>query len=250
MKRMNKMRFVYAIMICVTLSLILLAGCEPEPEIFAMKKERIDVNTKKTTFYTNGMLSSESISTKNNGIDDVWRFYQDGVLVRIDEDLNFDGVVDKIRTFDPETGKLLITKIDANFDGTFEIIDEYEDVSHQTNEKLERKKANEKVDVDEVVTIAEPQETTTTIYKEAPEGTTIEQVNTTDEMIDVEPTPEPARSSSIVIEEDELPRTRSGAGSYFEPLEVNPGTGSITPARNRKIIPAPVFTHPSDSLED
>ncbi len=241
------MRFIFAVIICFVVSFLLLSGCEPQPEIFAMKKERVDANTKTTKFYTNGMLRSESISTRNNGIDDVWRYYENGVLVRIDEDLNFDGVVDKIRTFDPETGTLLVTKIDANFDGTFEIVDEYEDTAYLTDEKLERKEENQVVDAETpLVTPSEQAGDTQVSIQE----TETEEINTTDTEIPVAPTPAPARSSSIVIEEDELPRSTAGSGSYFEPLEVNPGTGSVTPARDSKIVPAPVFTHPSDNLED
>ncbi len=243
------MRFVCAFMICILFSIVLLGGCEPEPEIFAMKTERVGADTEKTTYYTNGMLSSESISTRNNGIDDVWKFYINGVLVRIDEDLNFDGVVDKSRKFDPESGILLVTKIDEDFDGTFEIIDEYDDVYVQTDEKLQRRKENQLEEVDEMVTVAEPVQKTA-VYRQTPTETVVEEINTTDELINIEPELPPARSSTIIIEDDAIPRSQQTSGSYFQPLEVNPGTGSVTPSRSSKIVPAPVFTHPSDALED
>lgn len=244
------MRFVYAILTVVIVFVVMLVGCEPQPEVLAMKSERVDVNTKKTTYYRNGMLSSEAISTRDNGIDDVWKFYLEGRVVRIDEDLNFDGIVDKVRTYDPETGELLVTKIDANFDGTFEIIDEYKDLKEISPEQAARKAANENLEPEvEVITVAEPQ--TSVIYRETPQETTIEEINTQDEMIDIPPASKPARTSTIVIEEDEFPRSNTASsGSYFEPLDINPGTGSVTPARNSKIVPAPVFTHPSDRLEE
>ena len=245
------MRFIYAVMIGVVVSFVLIAGCEPEPEIFAMKKERVDANTRKTTYYTNGMLRSESISTRNNGIDDVWKYYENGVLTRIDEDLNFDGVIDKIRTYDPETGVLLVTKMDADFDGTFEIIDEYKPLAEQSDEMIARKKENQQVETEEeMITVAPPQPERALVAQDTSGNTTVEQINTQDEMMDIAPTSQPVERSSIVIEEDDLPRSKPGTGSYFEPLEVNPGTGSVTPARNSKVVPAPVFTHPSDNLGD
>ena len=57
---------------------------------------------------------------------------------------------------------------------------------------------------------------------------------------------QPSQQSSIVIEEDDFP---SSNGSYFQPLEVD-STGGVTPDRNARIIPAPVFRHPSDNLEE
>ena len=245
------MRLIYAVVIGVAFSIVLIAGCEPEPEIFAMKKERLNATTSKTTYYTNGMLRSESISTRDNGIDDVWRYYENGVLTRIDEDLNFDGVVDKIRIYDSESGKLRVTKIDANFDGTFEIIDEYEDVYDQSDEKIERQKENQPVVIEEkTVTVTDTQPEKSTVYQDASGNTRVEQINIEDEMVDVPPAPASEQRSTIIIEEDEMPRSKPGSGSYFEPLEVNPGTGSVTPARDSKIVPAPVFTHPSDNLGD
>ena len=141
------MRLGFAILFAL---LIIITGCEPQPEVFAMKTKNIEGNIKATSYYTNGVLSSESISTRNNGIDDVWNFYLDGKIVRIDEDTNFDGVVDKSRSFDPESGGLVLLKVDTNYDGTFDKIEELNPNKSVAEDKITPVDKNKEVEQEEI----------------------------------------------------------------------------------------------------
>ncbi|MBF0299871.1 MAG: hypothetical protein HQK51_14185, partial [Oligoflexia bacterium] len=95
-------------------------------------------------FDNNKKLINAFYDRNNDGIIDHKIFYKDGLLQSEEEDRNYDKLIDKItiETFNQKEGELLkIIKLDNDYDGIFELVQEYyKDLKDSRNINVKSKK--------------------------------------------------------------------------------------------------------------
>jgi len=86
----------------------------------------------------------ERADMNGDGKPDLFRYFAEGgtedqkKLVRLEVDLNFDGRVDKINTYNPETGKLTKVELNWDFDKAFDMVEFYDADGNLESEEIDR----------------------------------------------------------------------------------------------------------------
>lgn len=257
---------------------LVLGGCAQIPEVMAMREVVTPEGWQATAFYNNGILISEEVDTQNDGRPDLWRYYEKGLVVREEFDLNFDGAVDTQKFYD-ENGVLIRLMVDADHNGSFESITEYDpkkngqmraparssasttasQLSQQDNQPEEAQPAQQQP------VSAEP---ATNETGQGEGKLTLEQMfqsnnqqmttpaqsdpRTIGEVPSVAPI-EPVQGQNVAPVTETPPAPVAPAqeenGSIVRPIQPPAGYTQPAPARTG-IVPGPIFHHPSEGLED
>ena len=99
-------------------------------------------NATATADLTDAMV--ERADMNSDGVPDMTRFYAPGSteankkLLRLEVDLNFDGRVDKINTYNPETGKLAKVELNWDFDKGIDMVETYDAEGNLDSQQIDR----------------------------------------------------------------------------------------------------------------
>ncbi len=243
-----------------------ITGCGLQPEVLAMRDVVSPEGYPGRAFFRNGVLASEELDSKGNGKVDLWRYYINNHLTREDFDTNGNGVIDTRKRYDNE-GVLIEVLTDTTGDGRLDhivrIVPEPAKQQAKTSKPADNKtKTPAKTSARATKTTTPPPATDGKRSVGAAElfgaqGNTT-QPATPDPIppldnkpiapiAETEPVPaqQPAKIEPVPVQP---PATNSQPGSVIERIDPT-GTGSSYPSGGR-IVPGPVFKHPSEGLED
>lgn len=239
----------YSLLLLLLCTLVV-SGCA-KPESLVMRPATSPEGWNGNAFYRNGIIASEEFATGRSGYNtDVWRFYDNyGRLYTEEFDTTGDGRRNVYRNYD-KNGTLVILKEDTTGDGVYD-------------NRVDYRQEKESCDINM------PKTTTTRVR--SPKQPRAKRVKTPKSSRNKTPrinnnysakiapppssqilTPAPIYAPEYPAPTAPAPRqpTMPSGDNWIRPLTM-PQTpmGDMTNA-NARVVPGPVFQHPSDGLDD
>lgn len=225
------MRSMQALIITLLAGLTL-SGCGTIPELLTMKEITTSEGYRGTAFYRNGVIASEELATRPGGQIDMWRYYDNGKLVRMELDNNRDGNIDSRLRYNKE-GILILIETDKNFDGKFESV----------VRPLEKRQSAPQRPRSQVTTPSGRNNQSAPAPQPSSPEKEMQRPGSIEEIVKEEP------ATPMILD----PETEEEEESFFQPITPRNDQWPEDPRNVRRssgIVPGPVFTHPSDNLED
>lgn len=235
-----------------------LGGCA-QPESLVMRPAVSPEGWNGNAFYRNNIIASEEFSSGKNGVAvDVWRFYDGyGRLYTEERDTNGDGVRDLYRAFNKD-GELALQKEDTNGDGVYDRTTDFTKKRlNDTQPKV--KDVNDPVKIEKAGTRKFRTQKKENTVKSRPAKThaakparrSLEESRVAEipvaapaEPVYIEPTP---AAPAPQAQPQTPPPSRE---NFIRPVPMPTGGLNGGASVDSRVVPGPVFHHPSDGLED
>lgn len=263
----------------VLAALLAVIGCA-KPESLVMRPTVSPEGWNGNAFYRNNIIASEEFSTGEHGpAVDVWRFYDGyGRLYTEERDTTGNGVRNLYRGYDKD-GQLVAQKEDTDGDGVYD----------RTIDYTKKRQGNSPA-IKDIQAPAQPRETTAQGPRQRKRPAEWEWSKTSAKQAEkrrstkVQPVPQPAKTPAarpsqrtletppaVALEPAPIapaasatdggyrdayretapaPAPAANRENYIRPVPMPPSGYVDSANANSRVVPGPVFHHPSDDLED